>query len=74
MNTAPKMGLMGFDVGLYVMKSLAGSAVINESTPRYEGVQSNFNFTRASNWGGLFNKSYVIVHCTPSGQMRYVVR
>ncbi len=74
MNTAPKMGLMGFDVGLYVMKSLAGNAVINESTPRYEGVQSNFNFTRASNWGGLFNKSYVIVHCTPSGQTRYVVR
>ncbi len=74
MNTAPKMGLLGFDVAMYAIKTLNDGNDINENSKAYHGLQSSFNLMRVSNWGGLVNKSYLIVRYSSSHQPQVIVK
>ncbi len=74
MNTAPKMGLLGFDVAMYAIKTLSNGNEINENSKAYRGLQSSFNLMRVSNWGGLINKSYMIVRYTSTHQPQVFVK
>ena len=74
MNTAPKMGLLGFDVAMYAITTLNDGNDINENSKAYRGLQSSFNLMRVSNWGGLVNKSYLIVRYTSSHQPQVFVK
>jgi hypothetical protein len=62
LNTTPSMGILGFDMGMYLLQSLNESPEIKESTPAYKGVQMTFDLMRQSNWSGLTNKGIKMLH------------
>lgn len=67
LSTTPVMGLFGFDVGMYIASEVAKSGGITESTAHYKGIQSNFEFKRVSNWSGLVNQAFEILHYSEDG-------
>ncbi|MEI7676616.1 MAG: LysM peptidoglycan-binding domain-containing protein [Bacteroidales bacterium] len=64
-NSYPKYGLLGFDTGLYFIKSLATTGnnfdknVFNKG---YHGIQTGFSLERVNNWGGLINKNVYLIN------------
>ena len=66
LNTTPSMGVLGFDMGMYLLQSLNESPEIKESTPAYKGVQMTFDLMRQSNWSGLINKGIKMLHLNGS--------
>ena len=62
LSTTPSMGILGFDMGMYLLQSLNESPEIKESTPAYKGVQMTFDLMRQSNWSGLINKGIKMLH------------
>ena len=60
--TTPCMGLLGFDLGTYLLTSLKTSNELNSDTPAFDGIQMDFDLERASNWGGLINRCVELVH------------
>lgn len=67
MPSAPVMGIYGFDVGMYVVNTLAADKHLSDEDAAYNGVQTTFRFKRASNWGGCYNESVQIVHFNGNG-------
>lgn len=61
-HTTPKFGIMGFDLGEYIVRTLGSQDEINSATPYFDGVQMDVQLKRASNWGGLINTCVEIVH------------
>lgn len=74
LNTAPKMGILGYDIATYAIKSLNDYHEINENGKVYTGLQSSFNLMRVNNWGGNINKSFMIVHYSPNSQTQVFVK
>ena len=66
LSTTPSMGILGFDMGMYLLQSLNESPEIKESTPAYKGVQMTFDLMRQSNWSGLINKGIKMLHLNGS--------
>lgn len=67
-NTYPSFGMMGYDLGRFFLKGLAGyGSGFNDkiSTLRTAPLQSDFYFKRASNWSGFINKKVELIHYTP---------
>lgn len=73
-STTPSMGLMGFDMGMYLITSLSQSNQINAATPYYDGIQSDIQFRRSSNWGGLINRCVEIVHIDGTGMHERIIK
>ena len=57
-NVFPKYGILGYDTGLYFIQSLQQYGTSFDTNPNrlnYKGVQMDFHFERANNWGGFIN-------------------
>ncbi len=65
MKTTPDMMLTGFDTGMFVINSLSANHELTSKEAAYKGIQTSFNFERASNWGGAINKSVKFIHFDP---------
>lgn len=64
----PRQGALGFDVGCYLINALRhNGGDFSQPTPAYSGVQSGFEFERASDEGGWVNSVAYIVIYRPMG-------
>ena len=64
-DTYPKYGMLGFDIGYFFMKGLSTYGTGLESNlekMRLEPIQTGFNFERVNTWGGFINKKVFFVH------------
>lgn len=70
MESVPSQGLLGYDAGCYIIKSLqnAGGHFDPEYTPEYRGIQSTFRFERVGG-GGFVNTALYIIRYLPGGRM-----
>ncbi|MDR0427766.1 MAG: LysM peptidoglycan-binding domain-containing protein [Dysgonamonadaceae bacterium] len=64
----PKYGLLGYDTGMFFIQLLnrygtAYAAHVNEMN--YSGIQTDFHFERANNWGGFINTNLYFVEFNP---------
>ena len=74
LNTTPSMGLLGFDMGMYLLQSLNNSPEIKEDTPAYKGVQMDFDLKRVSNWSGLINNNVKMLHLNGSSMKESIIQ
>lgn len=73
-NTFPSMGLLGFDLGMYVINTLGKNSEINGNTPLFDGIQMDLDFDRASNWGGLINRCIELVHLKGNNMTESIIK
>jgi LysM repeat protein len=67
-NTFPKFGIFGYDTGMFFIQLLhkyGTSYDVNINKLSYNGVQTDFYFERANNWGGFINTNIYLVEFTP---------
>lgn len=68
-NSFPRFGMMGFDLGYFFLKGLSqyGASFDDKIDQiRTTPLQHDFTFTRCSNWGGFINKKIELIHYTPN--------
>ena len=70
----PNMALLGYDTGMYMLKSLGVDGRIDEDTPLYKGIQTSFRFERIEDWRGNTNQAVEIVHFSTDHQITVTVR
>ncbi len=70
----PNMAIYGFDTGMYLLKSLGVSGIIDEETPLYKGIQTSFRWERGDNWRGYTNQAIEIVHFSTDHQITVHVK
>ncbi len=66
-NASPRYALLGFDTGMYFMKTIAENGrnfanYVSDATT--DAMQTDFLFERTTNWSGFVNKSFYIIHLT----------
>lgn len=64
-DTYPKYGMLGFDIGYFFLKGLnqyGNSLESNLYKMKLDPIQTGFNFARVNNWGGFINKKVFFVH------------
>ncbi len=75
MNAVPRFGFLGYDTGMYFLKSLCNNGKdFNKTEIKYDGLQTNFKFERISNWSGFVNKSVYFIHFMPNGKLDITTR
>ena len=70
----PNMAIMGYDTGLYLLKSLGVDGIINDETPMHKGIQTSFRWERGDNWRGYTNQAIEIVHFSTDHQITVYVK
>ena len=65
----PNMAIMGYDTGMYLLKSLGVDGIINDETPMYKGIQTSFRWERGDNWRGFTNQAIEVVHFSTDHQI-----
>ncbi|MFZ4456201.1 MAG: LysM peptidoglycan-binding domain-containing protein [Bacteroidales bacterium] len=68
-NSYPKYGILGYDMGIYFLKTLATTGNNFDKTvskKSYHGIQTGFSFERVNNWGGLINKNVYLINYAPN--------
>lgn len=66
MNAIPVQGILGFDAGMFLIRSLNDSESFPDSIP-YSGIQSDFRFISDGINAGSVNKALYLVNFRPSG-------
>lgn len=66
MNAIPVQGILGFDAGMYLIRSLNNSEPFPGTMP-YSGIQSDFRFASDGSNAGAVNKALYLVNFRPSG-------
>lgn len=65
-NTYPKYGMLGFDMGYYFLNALSryGTGFERQLShiDNIHSIQTGFNFERVNNWGGFINKKVFFVN------------
>lgn len=64
-DTYPKYGMLGFDIGYFFLKNLSDYGNNFEAKLkdiRLDPIQTGFNFDRVNTWGGFINKKVFFVH------------
>ena len=74
LQAVPNMAIYGFDVGMYLLKSLGVDGIINDETPLYKGIQTSFEWQRGDNWRGYTNQAIDIVHFSTDHQITVYVK
>ena len=69
-NSTPNMSVFGFDVGMFLVNAYAANIIPGDKNSAYKGIQTNFNFERASNWAGYINKSVRLINLTPNKELK----
>ncbi len=70
----PNMAIMGYDTGMYLLKSLGVDGIIDDETPMYKGIQTSFRWERGDNWRGYTNQAIDVVHFSPDHQITVYVK
>ena len=70
----PNMAIMGYDTGLYLLKSLGVDGIIDEDTPMYKGIQTSFRWERGAGWRGFTNQAIEVVHFSTDHQITVYVK
>ena len=65
----PNMAIMGYDTGMYLLKSLGVDGIIDAETPMYKGIQTSFRWERGDNWRGYTNQAIEVVHFSTDHQI-----
>lgn len=73
-NSLPNMMLMGFDLGMYIIKTLGQGIAIDNEAPLHRGVQTSFKFEQMDGGGGLINRAIDIVHFSTDHQITTLVQ
>ncbi|MBR1726773.1 MAG: LysM peptidoglycan-binding domain-containing protein, partial [Muribaculaceae bacterium] len=73
-NSLPNMTLMGFDLGMYIIKTLGQGIAIDNEAPLHRGVQTSFKFEQMDGGGGLINRAIDIVHFSTDHQITTLVQ
>lgn len=60
-NSVPNMSIFGFDVGMFLVNAYSSDLQPGDKASAHKGIQTNFNFERASNWAGYINKSVRLI-------------
>ncbi len=74
LQAVPNMAIYGFDVGMYLLKSLGVDGIIDDETPLYKGIQTSFEWERGDNWRGYTNQAIEIVHFSTDHQITVYVK
>ena len=74
LQAIPHMAIFGYDMGMYLLKSLGTNGCIDESTPLYKGIQNSFRWERSNNWSGYTNQAIEVVHFSTDHQITVNVR
>ena len=74
LQAVPNMAIYGFDVGMYLLKSLGVDGIIDDETPLYKGIQTSFDWERGENWRGYTNQAIEIVHFSTDHQITVHVK
>lgn len=72
--SVPRPGIMGFDCGIYLLRSLkTNNGDLSIETPPYQGVQNGFKFRKASESddAGWYNERLMLINYRPSGNVDY---
>lgn len=67
-NIFPKYGILGYDTGMFFIQCLhryGTSFDTNINKLNYTGIQTDFYFERANNWGGFINTNLFLVEFMP---------
>ena len=70
----PNMAIMGYDTGMYLLKSLGVDGIIDDETPMYKGIQTSFRWERGDNWRGYTNQAIEVVHFSTDHQITVYVK
>lgn len=74
LQAIPHMAIFGYDMGMYLLKSLCVDGCIDEETPMYKGIQNSFEWQRSNNWSGYTNQAIEFVHFSTDHQITVTVR
>lgn len=74
LQAIPHMAIFGYDMGLYLLKSLCVDGRIDEQTPLHKGIQNSFVWKRSSPWSGYTNQAIEIVHFSTDHQITVFVK
>ena len=74
MQGFPNMTIMGYDTGLYLLKSLGVDGIINDETPLHKGIQTSFRWERGDHWRGYTNQAIEVVHFSTDHQITVYVK
>lgn len=74
LQAIPHMAIFGYDMGMYLLKSLCVDGIIDEETPLYKGIQNSFQWERGNNWSGYTNQAIELVHFSPDHQITVHVK
>ena len=69
MQGVPNMAIMGYDTGMYLLKSLCVDGIIDDETPMYKGIQTSYRWERGDNWRGYTNQAIEVVHFSTDHQI-----
>ncbi|MDO4512273.1 MAG: LysM peptidoglycan-binding domain-containing protein [Bacteroidales bacterium] len=72
--TTPSMGILGFDLGTYLISTMANHDSFATQKSYFDGVQMDIELQRSSNWGGYINKCVELVHFTESGVTEKIIK
>lgn len=74
LQAIPHMAIFGYDMGMYLLKSLGVDGCIDEETPLYKGIQNSFQWQRSNNWSGYTNQAVELVHFSTDHQITVHVK
>ncbi len=72
--SVPRPGIMGFDCGIFLLRSLkSGNGDLTGDIPPYQGVQNGFKFRKASDNpdAGWYNERLMLITYRSSGNVDY---
>lgn len=72
--TTPSLGILGFDLGSYIITTISSGNSFDTPKLYFDGVEMDIELERSSNWGGYINKCVEIVHFTNTGVSESVIK
>ena len=72
--TTPSLGIMGFDIGTYIISTLTNQNATAAHKAYFDGVQMDIELERSSNWGGYINKCVELVHFSQNGIKETIIK
>ncbi|UKI44202.1 MAG: hypothetical protein L6U16_00545 [Porphyromonadaceae bacterium] len=72
--TTPSLGILGFDLGSYIISTLANEGSFATSQKYFDGVQMDIELQRSSNWSGYINKCVELVHFNGSKATESIIK
>lgn len=74
-NSFPRFGMMGYDLGYFFLKGLSQYGFsFDQKINKVKTIplQHDFTFTRCSNWGGFINNKIELIHYTPNKNIEII--